>query len=315
MPRRAADRELVAEVGAPTEPRIFTAQNRPDARRRVAAQARLYSDAKAIYVARLATIVVLAVATSGAALLAGDRTRTLLGAGGGILLLVLSLVGGDIEKRRRHLAAAVQEEFDTDVLRLPWNAMEAERPSAVAIARAAERYRGGREKDWYPDTRSTHRPFDVLICQSTNLGWGATTHRIWAWTLVVVLAVLAALLAVVARVANLAANDVLSALVTPALAPATELIAQITAHFATARDKASAQAKLDDAWANGMRGFAIPTEEMLRTIQNKLLAFRQRNHYVPDWFDERLRDRSELAMRATAEDRVAEAARNGHGDV
>lgn len=301
-------------MGAPTDPPIFEAQNTPDAQRRVAAQARLYSDAKVLYFSRVAAIAVLAVASSVAALLTADWARTALGAGGGILLLVLSVVGGDIEKRRRLQAAAIQEEFDTGVFRIPWNSMEAQRPSSVLIARAAERYRGGREKNWYPDTRGTHRPFDVLICQSTNLGWGAATHRIWAWTLLVFLSSVLTSLAVIAWASGLIANDVVTALSIPALAPVKELIDQIGAHFATARDKATAEAKINDAWSEGMRSVAIPSEEILRAIQNKILSLRQRNHYVPDWLDNLLRRRSDAAMQATAADRVAEAARNGHGD-
>ncbi len=305
--------ETVAGVGAATDPPIFVAQNTPDAQRRIAAQARLYSDAKELYFARLAAIAILAVASSVAALMTADGARTALGAGGGVLLLVLSLVGGDIEKRRRLQAAAIQEEFDTGVFRLPWNSMEAERPSPIVIARAAERYRGGREKDWYPDTHGTHRPFDVLICQSTNLGWGAATHRTWAWTLLGFLIALAAALSVIAWASKLVASDVVTALSIPALAPVKELIDQIRAHLATARDKEAAEAKINAAWSDGMRGIAIPTEELLRTIQNKVLSLRQRNHYVPDWLDKLLRRRSETAMRASAADRVAEAARNAHG--
>lgn len=300
-------------MGAPTDPPIFAAQNTPDAQRRVAGQARLYSDAKVLYIARLAAISLLAVASSVAALLNTDSARTALGAGGGILLLVLSVVGGDVEKRRRLQAAAVQEEFDTGVFRLPWNSMEAQRPSSIVIARAAARYRGGREQDWYPDTHGTHRPFDVLTCQSSNLGWGAATHRIWAWTLLGILIALVAALAVIARASGLAANDVVAALFIPALAPAKELIDQIGAHFATARDKETTEERINASWADGMRDDTIPTEELLRTIQTKILSLRQRNHFVPDWLDKLLRRRNETAMRATAADRVAEAARNGHG--
>lgn len=300
-------------VGTPTDPPVFEAQNTPDAQRRVAAQARLYSDAKRLYHARVAAITVLAVASSIAALLTADAARTVVGAGGGILLLVLSVVGGDVEKRRRLQAAAIQEEFDTVVFGIPWNSIEAERPSSIVIARAAQRYQGGREKDWYPDTRGTHRPFDVLICQSSNLGWGATTHWIWAWTLLALLTALVASLAFAAGASGLAATDLVSALFVPALAPVKELIDQIGSHFATARDKEAAEAKINNAWADGLRDTAIPSDALLRTIQNKILSFRQRNHYVPDWLDKLLRGRSEAAMQATAADRVAEAARHGHG--
>jgi hypothetical protein len=301
-------------MSAPTSPRIFVAQNTDDAKRKVAAQARLYSDAKVWLNARLALIAALALASAVAALLVADGARTVVGAGGGVLLLIFSFVGANIEKRRRSLAVAVQEEFDTDIFRLPWNSIELNRPSPLIIAKAAARYRGGREKDWYSDTGSTHRPFDVLICQSSNLGWGATTHRIWAWILVAFLAVLTGLVIVVALALDLSGNDILVALVIPSLAFLKEVVEQIRTNFETARAKETAEAKISTAWAEGMSGKQVPTEETLRTIQNKILSFRQQNPYVPDWLDKKLHARNETAMRATAADRVAQAARCGHGE-
>lgn len=300
-------------MSAPTAPRIYDAQNTDDARRKVAAQSRLYSDAKTLWLTRLSVIFALAVVNSAAALLTEGTTRTVIGVGGGVLLLLLSLVLGDVEKRKRAQAAAVQEDFDTDVFRLPWSSIEGQRPSRVVIARAAERYDGGRDRNWYADTANTHRPFDVLICQSSNVGWGAATHRLWAWTLTG--AVIAALLALFSAhlLFDPATDTLLVALVAPALAPLTEVALQIQAHFATSRDKENVEALINSAWADGMTGKEIPSETLLRSIQTKILSFRQRNHYVPDWFDARLHAKNERAMQATAADRVLEAARSGHG--
>jgi hypothetical protein len=299
---------------APTSPRIAVAQNTEDAKRKVAAQARLYSDAKVWLNARLALIATLALVSAVAALLAANGARTVIGAGGGVLLLIFSFVGANIEKRQRSLAVAVQEEFDTEIFRLPWNGIELNRPSPVVVAKAAARYRGGREKDWYSDTQGTHRPFDVLICQSSNLGWGATTHRIWSWILVAFLAVVVGLAALVAQTLDLSGNDIIVALVIPSLALLKEVIDQIKTNFETSRAKEATEAKISTAWADGMSGKQIPTEDTLQLIQNKIRSYRQQNPYVPDWLDKQLRARNEHAMRATAADRVAEAARRGHGE-
>lgn len=297
----------------PTEPHIFAAQNTTDAQRKVAAQARLYSDAKDWLNTRLALIAALALVSAVSALLATNEARTVIGAGGGVLLLILSFVGANIEKRQRLLAVAVQEEFDTDVFRLPWNSIELNRPSPLVVAKAAARYKGGREKNWYGDTKGTHRPFDVLICQSSNLGWGASTHRAWAWILAGSLALLVGLATVTALTLGLSRNDVLVALVLPSLALLKEIVEQIRANFETAKAKEATEAKISAAWAEGLSGKQIPSEETLRSIQNKILSFRQQNPYVPDWFDKKLHAKNESAMQATVADRVAEAARCGHG--
>jgi hypothetical protein len=280
----------------------------------VAAQARLYSDAKIIFNVRLGVIGSLAVGSAVAALLTADTARTAIGILGGLALLIISLIGADIEKRKRHQAAAVQEDFDTSIFCLPWNSVEAkQRPSPVVIQRAAARYDGGREQNWYADTAATHRPFDVLICQGSNLGWGATTHRLWAWTLTGIALVCLSALAAVPIAFDVSTNTFLVALVAPAIAPFTEAVLQIKAHFTTGRDKEDLEATINTAWADGMSCSAMPSEELLRLIQNRILSFRQRNNYVPDWFDKRLHSKNESAMRAAAADLVAEAARNGHG--
>jgi hypothetical protein len=184
----------------------------------------------------------------------------------------------------------------------------------LVVAKAAARYDGGREKNWYGDTRGTHRPFDVLICQSSNLGWGAASHRIWAWILAGFLVLLVGLVVVIALALGLSRNDILVALVVPSLAFLKEMIEQIRANFETARAKEATELKINTAWAEGMSDKQIPSEEMLRLIQNKIVSFRQQNPYVPDWLDKKLHARNECAMRATVTDRVAEAARCGHGD-
>lgn len=300
-------------MAAPTEPRIAQAQNEPDARRRVAAQARLYSDAKLIWSIRLTVIFVLATASSIASLASATTVRNVIGVGGGGTLLLLSVLGGDLEKRKRQRAAAIQELFDVEIFQLQWNEVEVKRPSPTEVTAAAARYDGGRDADWYAPTGNTHRPFDVLICQSNNLGWGARTHRAWAWTLTGMLLAAAAGLIAGAKLGGLSFEDAAVALGVPALAPFKEVIEQIRAHFETSRDKEDAQAKISAAWSAGMAGTSIPDLGLLRQLQSKMLALRQRPQYVPDWFDKCLRPSSEAAMRTTARDMVAQAARAGHG--
>ncbi|MGW4464753.1 S-4TM family putative pore-forming effector [Micromonospora sp. NPDC004704] len=155
--------------------------------------------------------------------------RTAVGVGGGIALLVLSFVTASAEKRLRMMAAAVQEEFDTRVFRLDWNGVLVDRPSAARIAKAASRYRGRRDTDWYEDTGSVHRPYDVLICQATNLGWGCSMHRLWAW-LLAGLGLLAAGVAVaVGFFAGLGWSGLLTSVVAPGLSPVKEIVEQVRA--------------------------------------------------------------------------------------
>lgn len=298
-------------IGA-THPRIFQAQNTPDARRLVAAQARIYSDTKIFAGVRLAVVIGLSI-TAGVVAVCFPGLRTVVGVGGGIALLAVSFVTSSVEKRLRMMAAAVQEEFDTRVFRLDWNAVLVDRPSAARVAKAAYRYHGHRDANWYDDTEGTHRPYDVLICQATNLGWGASMHRLWAWILSALGLLVAGAVVAGALIAGLGWNSLLTAVVVPALSPIKETVEQIRANFDNALSKESAERKIAELWAAGMSGTATPSDVQLRSLQDKILQFRQTNAFVPDWLDAVFHRRNEAAMRISVQSRVEEARRNGHG--
>lgn len=294
-----------------TTPSIFEAQNTRDARRHVAAQARTYSDAKRVLSWRVAAVFLLALACAVCAV-KFPNVRSVVGGAGGVAVLLFSFAAGNLEKVWRYRAAAIQEEFDTDVFQVRWNSFQADRPNLHDVNHAADRYRGDRDSNWYDSTRGTHRPYDVLICQSSNLGWGASMHFRWAWMLIGVLVFLLVSVSVAQVLLKLPASDFLLALVVPISGPFKEVIEQVFANFETSRAKASAERKINEVWRQGMSGGDSPTEQNLREIQDKILQFRQSNPYIPDWLDNLFHGKNESAMRSSVEARVEEARRCGH---
>jgi hypothetical protein len=293
----------------PTQPRIFETQNNEDTRRLVAAQARMYSDAKLVSGARLWFVTGLAVA-AGFVAVAFPSLRTGVGGWGGAAVLVLSFAAGAVEKRLRFMAAMTQELFDTRVFQLDWNGVLAERPPAARVAKAALRYKGGRDANWYDDTENMHRPYDVLTCQASNLGWGASMHRLWGYLLCVAISTLVILCFLLAWLTGLTWGEMIPAIVIPAMTPTKELIEQARANFSNARGKEAAERKISDLWAEGMSGKSTPSEHQLRAIQDKILQFRQENAFVPDWLDSIFHRRNEAAMRASVQSRLEEARRS-----
>ncbi|MFE0592644.1 S-4TM family putative pore-forming effector [Micromonospora echinospora] len=292
-----------------TEPPIEVAQNTPRAKQLIAAQARLYSDAKTIHHLRLALVFVFAAAGAIAGL-AMPGVRPHIGAVAGIALLLVALVVTGVEKRRRVQAAAIQEEFDTAVFQLSWNGVSVERPSATAVARAAARYAGGREADWYPSTGWVVRPLDILICQASNLGWGASMHRLWAALLGFALALMAALVGLATWLLHLSFAECILALLVPALAPAKELIDLIKTNLENAASKETMERNITDLWKKGLAGEFVAVDS-IRAVQNCILDFRKSNAYVPDWLDRRFRQKNEAAMRSGAAALVEEATAHG----
>ncbi|WP_457188067.1 S-4TM family putative pore-forming effector [Nocardioides sp. P5_E3] len=289
---------------------VASVQNTERAQRLLAAQSRLYTDAKQLHDARVLTVVALAVITVAVAL-AIPEARVVGGALGGTATFLWSVLGGGSEKRRRKQAAFMQEEFDTYVFDMPWNAIAAEHPSPTLVADAADRYRGNRTRDWYPDTGTVARPLDVLICQRSNLGWGASIHRFYASILIGVLVALVLAGVAVALLGSLTVADALIALVLPLLGPARELIEMIRNNRESSETKAKVETRVHGLWERALQRHGEITITDCRAVQDQILNIRQTNAHVPDWLDNLRRNRSEILMQQSAEHLIEEAERCG----
>lgn len=228
--------------------------------------------------------------------------------------LLLLFVNGALmyrERRRGGLAVSVQEDFDCMVFQLPWNdVLLRRRPTGQEIAAAADHYDGDRTRDWYPSTAGLPRPLDVIVCQQSNVGWGAPVHRAWGWTMVGSILALAAVQAAGWAVAGLSLADGLDGLIAPFLATYWEISEIGRRNFESARAKEGCQDQLLNDWSSAMSGDPI-SEERCRRYQDAVTHIRQQNAQVPDCFDRRLRSRNEKAMRATAVDMIEQARRAG----
>lgn len=297
---------MAAEARTP----IAVAQNTEYSRRLLAAQSRLYTDAKVLHDGRVITVVLLAVATIAVAL-AFPGARQTVGAVGGAITFLWSVIGSSREKRRRREAASVQEEFDTHVFGIPTNDFAVDRVSPTLVAEAASRYKGNRTKDWYPDPRPVIYPLDVLICQRSNLGWGSSTHRYYAACLLAALLALVFSGFTVAGVAGLSLVEALVVVLVPLLSPARELIEAIRANHESSDIKAKTESKVLKLWQRGMESPGAVTMEDCRSVQDRILQIRQSNAHIPDWLDNLRRGRNESAMRESADYLKEEAARHG----
>ena len=293
-----------------TEPPISAAQNTPGARRLLAAQAVLYGQTKAARNLRISVTVAAAVALGIAAALSDDADVPV-GVVGGVLVLLVSQYVAYRQGATTALAVGIQEKFDTDVYQLSWNsaALRSVPTNQVVAARAAE-YDGDRTENWYPDTRTVERPLDIVICQQSNLGWGAATHRKWGTVVASALVTLLVALALLWWALHLSASSGLNILVLPALPVLVEAVDELRRHFESARLKDEMQQRVLEVWREGLTAEGVPVLRC-REIQNEIVHIRQSNAQVPDWFDRRLRGKSESAMRVGAEDMIEEAERHG----
>jgi hypothetical protein len=270
-------------------------QEHAHAQRLLAAQSRLYSDAKDIRKLRLPVTFSLAALSVVAGLLVPDA-RPVLGLAGAVVSLAWSALAFSPELRKRSTAVAVQEEFDCYVFELPWKLSAVDHPSTTTIAEAANRYQGDRLVDWYPITGPLPRPLDVLVCQRSNLGWGSAAHGQYATFLTGALVVL---FLAVAAVVWLVDDGIF--VVLPLAAPAKDLFELGREHRTSAESKESAESKVRRLWDQALDEPSTVTIADCRDIQDLIVAARRSNASVPDWFDNRRRKTYETSMRQSTD--------------
>ncbi|MET9522863.1 S-4TM family putative pore-forming effector [Streptomyces coeruleorubidus] len=293
-----------------TDPPISEAQNSERSIRLLAAQRRLYADAKVIHNSRV-LIVVVAGLLGVALALNFPSARAPIGFSAAVILLLISIVGSAREKRKSKEAASVQEEFDTAVFQLPWNSVLADRPTNGLVVEAALRHKGGGLEDWYGNTDSLARPLDVLVCQRSNLAWGVSTHRRWAAAVMSAIFAWIAGIVITCLLLNLSFSSSIFAVVTPLLPTFREYVEMWKSSMESVRSKEKAESKASDIWEAALSSRRLPSLVKCREVQDRICTIRQSNAVVPDWFYKLFRYKSEKVMQVSVADYIERARAQG----
>jgi hypothetical protein len=294
-----------------TPPRkIMARQNEDRPLRLLAAQRQLYEDAKQLH--NLRTSLIIGGGLSGAVLsLALPPARQALGVCVAVILLFVSILGAAREKRKSKQAASVQEEFDTYVFNLPWNATLIDRPSNATIAEAAARHKPKKLENWYSDTEDLPYPLDVLVSQRSNLAWGASDHRRWSATLVGLGILLFALACLASALLKLSFADSTTAIFAPLIPAMKEIIEMALRNKEYTDIKEASERRAAQIWDESMSRRRPPKLASCRELQDQICSFRQTNPVIPSWFYWFKRDENEKVMHVSTADYVTEAREKG----
>ncbi|WP_329211449.1 S-4TM family putative pore-forming effector [Streptomyces sp. NBC_00683] len=294
----------------PTNPFISEAQNTERSVRLLAAQRRLYQDAKLIHNIRL-TIVLTAGAIGVSLALYFPAARAHIGFTSAAILLLISVLGSAREKRKSKEAASVQEEFDTSVFQLPWNSVLSDRPTNALVVEAAHRHKGGGLENWYGNTSTLVRPLDILVCQRSNLAWGVSSHRRWAAVIMSAMITWIAAIVLVCYFLQLSFASSMFAVVTPLVPTFREYIEMWRSNAESVQVKEKTESKISEIWESALEGRGLPSIKKCREIQDRLCLIRQTNAIIPDWFYWIFRKKAEKVMRVSSNDYVDQARTRG----
>ncbi|MBI4339811.1 MAG: hypothetical protein HY680_07640 [Chloroflexi bacterium] len=259
----------------------------------LAAQRQLYSEAKRWRMVRQWSAV--SVAVAGIAI--GTAWPQALSVVGpiGALLAVAERVLAMMENSCVSRAANIQEQFDSDVLQIPWNRIVAGKklePEAVNEARS--RFKGDTRilYDWYTSTGSLPRPIDVLVCQRTNLVWDSRLRKAYAGLLIAFLVALVLSVFIIGMVRGLTIWQFIL-MYLPSIAPVIALSDDVVKHFRQGNRQHQLKADIEEIWERGLEDPSQVSMADIRTIQDCVYRSRCESPPVPDWFYWRRRTKYE----------------------
>lgn len=231
----------------------------------------------------------------------------------GALVAVVQWLAGLMERHHIHTAANIQEQFDISVFPLEWNPVLGEMVDPEDVAAAAGRFRGDPAPlaDWYAMPDGLGRPFDVLICQRSNLRWDSTLRDAYSNTILAGLAALFLVTVGTGVAQGLSLGESILALL-PSVGVV--LLGADTArnHRRHAAFQHELKRLVEAGWSDAIQRPRKVQDKRLRSIQDRIHHLRTAAPLVPEWFYWWHRDDYERQMRL-AVDRMAQEAEAATG--
>jgi len=293
--------------------RIDVEQNKPEriellrAQRLFYARAKLYQNSFAMCALFLPAIGVIFGASSPA-------IRPFLGLGS---ILVLLLEVGIISRKQREdckRGAKVQEQFDTEVLKLDWNRLvaggkvDAEDVRAITSSPLPDSEHK-RLLNWYEPIVAT-LPLAVgrLICQRTNVAYDMLVRKTYAAILLTSAIVLIVLSTLAGLYQGLKVNELVLTLYLPALPFAAFVLREHRKQGDTVETLTSLKSEVEKLWEKALSGASFgELTSGSRALQDAIYRHRASNPLVFDWLYNWLRTRNEDLTRHATEKLVLEA--------
>lgn len=288
-------------------------QNRPERLELLRAQRLFYARAK-LYQSLFTVLAILLPAVGVIFATNLPEIRPFLGLGSILVLLLEVGIISRYQKDDCKRGARIQEEFDTEVLKLEWNQLvagkrvDAEEVRAIAMGPIPE---GERERlvDWYEPVIS-RLPLELgrLVCQRTNLAYDMRVRKQYAGILIWASVLLFAGLALVGLWQGLTWRDLILTMGVPVLPLAAYVLREHRKQHDTIETLTTLKSEQEKMWDKALAG-ASPSEltVMSRALQDAIYRHRVSNPLVFDWLYNWLRTREEGLTRHAVERLVAEA--------
>ncbi|MCP4308655.1 MAG: hypothetical protein GY788_28035 [bacterium] len=223
-------------------------------------------------------------------------------AGGWIFLARLYLYPA--RNRHVHLAARIQEEFDTELFDISWGSglagSEPAEEDIVAAARRVEtddRLTSSIDSGWYATTSGIRWPMDVLFCQLASVTWGRRQHATYARWLVAFVGILVAVAGTIGLVRDLALSSWLVTFLFPSLPALLEASELAIAQRQQSERKEGLEQDIRALWDTEIAELGTLSDSDCRAIQDEAFRLRDSGLQVPEILYWRSREKDEANMR------------------
>lgn len=293
---------------------ISDRQNTDRALGYLAAQRRLYDDARIVQVIQL--VLTIPCVILFAVLASAYPGLKVYAAGWGITVAAMDIcLFAGFQRTLKTDAAKIQELFDCEVLDVTWNPIKVgSRPDHETVVAASARYKPADPsvaplKDWYPPDVD-QLPIHVarLVCQRANLRWDSQLRRRYVNLLIVALVLFVVLIAAIALQSGMTAETIILLIMAPSL-PAVTFAAK---QYYDQTDAAAALERIKDSltktWERALNG-ANPHEIAMesRLLQDEIYDRRKSSPLIFSWIYDWLRNEHEEQMTLGADDLIKEA--------
>ncbi len=295
------------------EHRIDIEQNKPERLELLRAQRRFYSRAKNYqnFVAITALILPLLVLLFSADF---PAIRSYIGFASIALLLLDVGVLSPKQRACSKAGAKVQEQFDTEVLKLDWNKLVAgsrvdpEELRAIAPGQISDREKKGLES-WYEGAiNRLPLPLGRLLCQRTNVVYDLRVRRTYSAVLFCIAGVLGVALFAFGLHQGLKLDELIISVGLPVLPMVSFVLREYRKQEDTVESLTTLKGEIEKVWEKALTGASA--EELTlssRALQDAIYRHRASNPLVFDWLYNRLRKKSEAQAKHAVEKLVAEA--------
>ena len=222
------------------------------------------------------------------------------------------------QSKLRNLAAIVQENFDCNVLQLPWNdALAGRHPEPEGIHEAATEHTPSSTaplEDWYPRAVSTVPLYQGrLICQRTNCWWDSKLRQRYSNWILGTVSLLTVCVFGIGLLNGMSLQKFVLAVMAPLLPAGQWATREWQRQSETASESECRKEYAESLWGQIVRGEVAEPDVSRRSreLQDAILVRRRESAPVFNWVYRRLRRKHEEQMNVGAESMVAEI---GHGN-